>query len=155
MYTENRREEIVLATTGEQFLDLSSTGDKGTWGPGFVPCIVRAAAIVLNATPGDAGVIKGDLRPTRGSDTNRTDGTVFTINLATSHTFTAGSVQKVIYHIPTTPVTVYPGQEVVVEVTDASASVTAARVVLYLEAIYSTPGNIVTESGTTTMVVTT
>ncbi len=84
--------------------------------------------------------MKFDLRPTTGSDTSRTDGTVATINLATTHTFSAGSVQPVIYHRPTTPIIVKPGQEVVAEVTDASASVTAASITLWVEPVYSTPG---------------
>jgi len=123
-------------------LDLTSTGDKATWGPGLVPHIVRAVSIVIDATPGDAGVVKGDLRPTRDSDTSRTDGTVFTINLATSHTFTAGTGPKVVYHVPSSPVKVLPGQEVVIEVTDASASVDEARVCLLVEPSWDQPGNI-------------
>lgn len=137
MAYDHTKYEINLGT-----LDLTSTGDKANWGPGMVPHIVRAVAIIVNATPGDAGVIKGDLRPTRGSDTSRTDGTVFTINLATSHTFTAGTTRKIIYHVPSTPVTIYPGQEVVVEATDASASVNAARVCLLVEPSWDQPGNL-------------
>ncbi len=151
MYHVNRSEVLVTATTGEVVMDFSSTGDKGTWGPAYVPHIVRAVGIALNATPGDAGVIKGDLRPTLGSDTSRTDGTVFTINLATSHTFTAGSAQPVIYHVPSSPVTVYPGQSVVVEATDASAAVTAARVSLWVEPIYEVPANMSTIVSAITM----
>lgn len=139
-YTHTKYE--VDLTSGTATLDLTSTGDKAVWGVGLVPHIVRAAAIVINATPGDAGVVKGDLRPTRGSDTSRTDGTVFTINMATSHTFTAGTTRKIIYHVPSSPVTVMPGQEVVVEVTDASASVNAAKMYLLVEPSWDQPGNI-------------
>ncbi len=139
MYDTGRYE--VRLTSGTATLDFTSTGDKAIWGPNFVSHVVRAVAIALNATPGDAGVIKGDLRPSRGSDTSRTDGTVFTINLATGHTFVAGTTGPVIYHVPTSPVTVTPGQEVVVEVTDASASVNAATVTFWVEAVYDRPGN--------------
>lgn len=130
----------MLKATGERVVDLSSTGDKALWGPNFVTHIVIAMAVALNATPGDAGVLKFDLRPTTGSDTSRTDGTVGIINLATTHTFTAGSVQPVVFYRPTTPIVVKPGQEVVAEMTDASASVTAASITLWVEPVYSTPG---------------
>lgn len=145
----------MLKGTGERLVDLSSTGDKALWGPMFVPHIVHAMAVSPNATPGDAGVLKLDLRPTTGSDTNRTDGTVATINLATSHTVTAGTISKVIYHQVSSPVTVYPGQELVAEMTDASASVTAAAITLWVEPVYEAPGNIVGLSTSSTMVATT
>src|SRR6476659_10181564 len=135
MYHILRQEVIMLKTTGEDVVDLTTTDDKALWGPVCVPHIIRMAAVALNATPGDSGVLKFDLRPTRGSDTSRTDGTVATINLATTHTFAAGSAQPVVYHYPTTPIIVYPGQEVVAEMTDASASVTAARISLWVEAL--------------------
>ncbi len=139
MYTTGRYE--VRMTSGTATIDATSTGDKAIWGPVFVPHIVRAVAVSLNADPGDAGVVKFDLRPTRGSDTSRTDGTVGTVSLATSHDFTAGSTPAVIYHVPSSPVTVSPGQEVVCEVTDASANCSAVVVGLWVEAIYDRPGN--------------
>lgn len=142
-------------STGETAVDLTSTGDVALWAPAFVAHIVRGAAIALNATPGDAGVVKFDLRPTVGSDTSRTDGTVATINLATTHTFTAGSAQPVVYHIPSSPVTVYPGQTVVAEVTDASASASACRITLWVEALPADAANIATQSTSTTMTATT
>jgi len=153
MHTNSRYE--VNMTSGTAVLDVTSTGDKAIWGPVCVPHYVRMVAVTLNATPGDAGVIKGDLRLTRGSDTNRTDGTVFTINLATTHTVTAGSVSKVIYHYIANPPLIYPGQEVVVEVTDASAADSAVKMSFWVEAVYEDPDNIVGQSTTSTMVATT
>lgn len=153
-YPSGKYEVQMLKSTGEAAVDLTSTGDKALWGPMFVPHVVHAAAIGLNGTPGDAGVVKFDLRPTIGSDTSRTDGTVATINLATTHTFTAGSGQPVVYHQVSSPVTVYPGQTVVAEVTDASAVADGARIVLWVEPVYETPGNIVGLSTSTTMTAT-
>jgi hypothetical protein len=112
------------------------------------------AAISLNADCSNAGTIKGDLRPTTESDTSRTDGTVFTITIPVTTAFTAGSAQPVYYHVPTSPVTVYPGQEVIAEVTDGAAGVTAASITLWVEAIYETPANVLTLSGSTTMTAT-
>lgn len=152
MYT-NMQEVQVLKLTGERRLDLTSTGDVGQWGPGFVPHIIRAWSIVLDVTPGDAGVIELDLRPTHDSDTNRS--TAFgSIALATTHTYTAGSAQPVVYQVLSTPQTVYPGQEVVVQVADASASVDEAIVTLWVEPVYETPGAIAGLSTTTTMTAT-
>ncbi len=155
MYDVSRYEVHFLKTTGERVFDLTSTGDKALWGPNCVPHIVRMLAVALNATPGDAGVLKFDLRPTTGSDTSRTDGTVGIINLATTHTFTAGSVQPVIYVYPTTPIVVYPGQEIVAEMTDASAAVTAASITAWVEAVFERAGNIVVLSTTSVQTLTT
>lgn len=151
MYANNRYEVTMLAATGESVVDCTSTGDVAVWGPGFVPHIVHAVGAVLNDTPGDTGTIKFDLRPTRASDTNRTDGTVGQIELLTTHTFTAGSAQPVIWDRPSSPVTVYPGQEVVAQVTASAAAVTAVRLVLWVEAVYATPGSVDELSTTTTM----
>lgn len=140
MYTNSRYE--VRMTSGTATIDATSTGDKAVWGPGIVPHIVRAVSISLNADPGDTGTVKFDLRPTRGSDTSRTDGTVGTIELLTTHDFTAGSIPAVIYHFPSTPVTVYPGQEVVCEVTASAANVSACSVSLWVEAYYDDPDNL-------------
>ena len=154
MYTEGY-EVTMLAATGESVVDLTSTGDKAVWGPGFVPHRIRGMAVVLNATPGDTGTVVFDIRPTRASDTNRTAATVGTIQLLTTHTFTAGSVQPVIYQQHTGGVIVYPGQEVVAEASASAAAVSACRIVLWVEPVYSTPGNMAAESTTTTMYATT
>ena len=139
MYTNHRYE--VRMTSGTAFVDVTSTGDKAVWGPAFVPHIVRAVAISLSADPADTGTVKFDLRPTRGSDTSRTDGTVGTIELLTTHNFTAGELPAVIYHVPTSPVTVYPGQEVVCEVTASAAGPSACSVSMWVEAFYDDPDN--------------
>jgi len=121
-------------TTGTAVLDLAgSTGDKARWAPIF-PTTIRFVALLLNAIPGDAGVVKGDIRPTFGSDTNRGDGDAFVINLATSHV-AGGMVYKEVN------VTLQPGQELVVECTDASASVSAAKMSLWVETVYDRPLN--------------
>ena len=153
--THGAYEVMMLRTTGERVQDLTSTGDKALWGPMCVPHVVKMAAISLNATPGDAGIVKFDARLTVGSDTGRTDGTVAIINLATSHAVTAGTTSVTVYSIPTSPVTIYPGQEVVAEVTDASASASACAITLLVEPVYETPGNVSTFLSSSTMVATT
>lgn len=145
----------MLAATGERVVTVASTGDKAIWSPVFVPHLVHAIAISLNVTPGDAGVIKFDKRLTTGSDTGRGDADVATINLATSHTVTAGTTSRIVYKQLDPPATIYPGQEVVMEVTDASASSTACAVAMWVEPVYENPANIAGLSTTSSMVATT
>ncbi len=154
MYAIHRYEVQLQAATGERIFTLESTADVAVWGPNCVPHIVRMVAISLNADTSGAGVVKGDLRPTHGSDTSRTDGTVFSITVPITSAFTAGSAQPVYYHIPTSPITVYPGQEVVVEVTDTVTGATAASVAFWVEALWEHPSNILSASTTTTMTAT-
>ncbi len=156
MYIVNRYETAMRKSTGERIVDIDAgTGDVALWGPNCVPHIVRMAAIALNADVSNAGVVKFDLRPTTGSDTSRTDGTVATINIPVTTAFTAGSAQPVYYHVPSSPVTVYPGQEVVAEVTDTAAGATGVSITLWVEAIYEVPANVIGLSGSTTMTATT
>jgi hypothetical protein len=141
----------MLKSTGERVVDVTSTGDVALWGPGFVPHIVRAASITLSADCSGAGDLAFDLRPTRGDDTSRTSSTVAAITVPVTTAWTAGSAQLVYYDIPASPVTVYPGQEVVAEVTDAITGPSACQITLWVEPVYQAPGNIatLTSSGVT------
>lgn len=126
----------VQLIDGAATLDLTSTGDKARWSPGFRPYVVRAVSIQLNAAPGDAGVVKFDKRITFGSDTGRGDGDVAIVNLATAHP--AGeSIYKGGLNVE-----IQPGQEVVMEVTDASASVNGAKAILLVEPRPEQPANV-------------
>lgn len=136
MYTSGQYE--VPMTVGTSTLDLTTTGDKARWAPGLVPVIVRGVVLQLNAQPGDAGVLKFDKRPTFGSDTSRGDGDVAVLNLIAGAAHAAG---KQVYKMGLN-VQINPGQEVVVEMTDASASVNAAKVSLLVEPIPEQPANI-------------
>lgn len=126
----------VDASAGAYVVDLTTTGDKARWAPGVRPYVVRGVAVILNAVPGDAGVIKFDKRITYGSDTGRGDGDVAVVNLATTHAAGEAIVKMGLN------VEIQPGQEIVVEATDASASVSAARVVLFLEPRPEQPANV-------------
>ena len=134
MYTSGQYE--VQLGNGTTVLDLTTIGDKARWSPGFVPHIIRAVVVAVNAAPGDAGVVKFDKRPTYSSDTNRGDGDIAVVNLATTH------AQGNMVYKKALNVTINPGQEVVVEVTDASASVNGARVSLLVEPAPEEPANI-------------
>lgn len=113
----------------------ASTGDKAVFTPGMLPFVIRSVAVTLNASPGDAGVIKFDKRPTAGSDSGRGDGDVAVLNLATTH-----SAGQVIYKDGLS-VRIDPGEQVVAQVTDASAGVTAATVHMLIEYIQENPAN--------------
>lgn len=135
-YAHGLQEVRMGASTGVTNLDLTSTGDKARWAPGLCPMVVRQVSVLVNAAPGDAGVVKFDKRPTYGSDTSRGDGDVAVVNLATSH-----AAGKCVYK-KNLNVTINPGQEVVAEVTDASASVNGAQITLLVEPAYEEPGNV-------------
>jgi len=127
------------ANTGDPTIDATTTGDKANI---LVPfkCEVIRAFVLLNAAPGDAGVVKFDKRPTYASDTGRGDGDVGVINLLTTHT--AGKfIYKEIPVAGTGHVILVEGDEVIVEVTDASAAVTEARAGLLVREVPEVPGN--------------
>lgn len=125
-------------TNAAAVIDCTTTGDKARFSFPLFPAIIRAVALESNATPGDVGVVKLDKRPTFSSDTNRGDGDVAVLNILASATHGAG---KVIYKRGLN-VKVSPGEEVVVEVTDASASLNAAKVTVVWEPLWEEPANI-------------
>lgn len=133
----------VALTTGTAVLDLTTTGDKARWNPGIRPMVIRAIAIHLNAAPGDAGVVKFDKRPTFASDTGRGDGDVAVINLATTHAAGAVVYKKGLN------VEIAADEEVVMEVTDASAAVSGAKCTLFVEPRPEEPANNTTLVATT------
>jgi hypothetical protein len=114
---------------------LDSTGDKGDWAPGYVPHVIRAVAVVVTNTIGAAGVVKFDKRPTAGSDTSRGDGDIAEINLATTHD--AGEV----VYVDGLDEVINPGEEVVVEVTDACAASDTGHIIIYVEPYWEQPEN--------------
>lgn len=150
MYTNHISEVNMLRSTGEPLQTMASTGDVAVWGPGVYPHRVLAAGIVLHADPNSAGTVKFDLRITRGGDTNRTDGSVGSLTWATTDVFTDGSLVPVIYEEFASPVIVYPGQEVVAEVTDADTANTVVRIVLVVELIPTRPAQVEDLTGGTT-----
>lgn len=115
-------------------INCTTTGDKAEFLCPSFPVKVRRIGLILNAAPGDAGVVKFDKRPTYESDTGRGDGDIGVINLATSHAAGAMVYKEVNQDL-------VPGDQVVVEVTDASASVSAARAFMMYEPDWDVPAN--------------
>lgn len=123
---------LALSAAG---LVFTSTGDKATFAIPF-KCQVVRVSVCVNAIPGDAGIVTFDRRITAGSDTGRVDAYAGTLNMLTSHT--AG---KVIYKDPTASLVLQEGDEIVVEVTDASAAVTLAHAVVLIREMPEQAGN--------------
>ena len=134
MYTNGGQFEVRMTRRG----DLNSVADVtgATYAPAFLPVWVVGVAAIIDNDVGATGVIKFDKRPTFGSNTNRGDGDVGVLNLTTAHL-----QGKVVYKY-ITPVKISPGEEVVAEVTDATAASDTADIILLLSSSAEVPGNI-------------
>lgn len=112
---------------------LSATGIIGTWAPGLVPHIIRAAAIVVSNDIGATGVVKlmygtAGLATTQGTE-------IDAINLLTTHV--AGEV----VYAEGLDIEVAPGQEVIFDMTDACAASDAGHLILLVEPRWERPAN--------------
>lgn len=97
---------------------LTATADIFTFTPGEPVDIVGWGIIVTTASQVGTGMtVKGDKRPTAGSDTSRGDGDVGSLVVAAGEDKAAG---KGWYKRLTKPVELNPGQELVIEVTNAA-----------------------------------
>lgn len=134
MYTNGGLFEFRIARRA----DLNTVADVtgATYAPGLQPVWVVGVAAAIDNDIGAAGVVKFDKRPTFGSNTNRGDGDVAVLNLTTAH---LGG--KVVYKM-ITPVKISPGEEVVAEVTDATAASDTADLFLLLSPTAEVPGNL-------------
>jgi hypothetical protein len=114
-------------------VNLNALADVGFFAP-IVPHKVAILGAVIGNDIAATGVISFDLRPTAGSDTGRTNGTVGVLNLTTAHT---GG--KVVYK--EISFLVLPGQEVVAEVTDVTGAADVADIAIWVEPIWENPLN--------------
>lgn len=107
-------------------LALTTTGDKATFAPGQ-PINVRRIAVIANALidVGAGMTIKVDHRPTAGSDTGRTDGIGKDLVVAADIAQGKGEYAE----LPT-EFEVDPGEELVVQVTDAADTAGTGYVVI-------------------------
>lgn len=104
-------------------LDMDqATGDKGYFIIPFRCQIVLAGAVVTETCAGGdtTPIVKFDKRPTAGSDTDRGDGDVATLALSTT------AAGKVMYDLDAVGDVLEPGNEVVVELTQAAAGASLA-----------------------------
>jgi transcriptional regulator of nitric oxide reductase len=115
---------------------ITSTGDKARWLPGYIPHVVRAHFFtVTTATQAaDAAQLNLDKRPTAGSDTARVNDLVSPLNIPAS-TAAGKNVYK-----DGLQAKVSPGEEVVLEVTDATAA-GAGSYGIFVEPSWEVPAN--------------
>jgi len=130
-FTHSKEEHILVRNAS-----LASAADVGSWAPGYMPHIVRAAAVVFTTGVDATGQLKLDKRPTAGSNTGRGDGDVATLN----YTTTTGAQGAVVYKNELN-VEILPGEEVVAEISDATPTAGVGHVILYIEPRWEVPGN--------------
>lgn len=114
--------------------DASATGDKLTFTPAVPVEILEIGIIVTTVIVDAAGglVLKADIRPTAGSDTSRGDGDAGVMTLTSAQANkAAGKVQR---SRPASPAIVYPGQQVIVELTTAADSGAGIAFIVFREA---------------------
>lgn len=127
MYTTAAQKETATLA------DASATGDKLTFTPAMPVEIVEFGIIVTTALVDAAGglVLKADVRPTAGSDTSRTDGTAGTMTLTSTQA--NRSAGQVVRSRPASPLTVLPGQQVILELTTAVDSGAGIAFIVFRE----------------------
>lgn len=130
-YTHSKQEIIVVKDAS-----LASAADVGHWGPGAIPHVIRAVALVFTTAANATGVLKIDKRPTAGSDSSRGDGDVAVLN----YTTTTGAQGKIVY-LEGLNVEIAPSEEIVAQVTDATPTAGNAHVILYVEPRFESLAN--------------
>lgn len=130
-------------TANQNGVNLSITGVAGEWSPGYVPHIIRGAAVI----PRTGHVRTGAVHVGFNADMS-VQGTatrLFTIVLPTTVT----AAGEVVYYSPTYSVKVKPGRVVQAAVTAAATAGSYGHVVLYVEPSYDVPGNVTSMTSTT------
>tara|TARA_Y100000310_G_scaffold291992_1_gene320385 strand:+ start:2275 stop:2757 length:483 start_codon:yes stop_codon:yes gene_type:complete len=115
------------------------------WGPGYVPHIIRGAALVM--TGSDAGAFTGAAVVCSFNADISTPGTatqLFQIALPSS-----GNTNKAVYYTPTYQIEVPPGAEVQLIATTAATAGIRARAMLYVEPRWEEAENVTTMQLTT------
>ena len=115
MYNETLEKEVFSSQN-------LTTGDVGTFTPTVPVEIVEFGVVVTTAfAASDNFILAADRRITAGSDTGRGDGDAGTLTIAAAST-AAVVAGDVVISRPATKLLVYPGQQVVLEVTNGNAS---------------------------------
>lgn len=114
---------------------LDATGIAAQWGPGFVPHIIRGAAVVplVTINGSDDTFVRFDADLT----TPGTPTTLFTINVPTS-----GAPHRSIFYKPTYYIEIVPGDRLTANVTAAATAGVYGKIMLYVEPRWEEPTNI-------------
>lgn len=142
-YTHSKYEVQMAPYTPTAFeasrhtgLNLAVTGLQGHWTAGFVPHIIRGAAVHYLATVvPDAAISVGFEADISAAGTPTR---LFTIVVPTAR---AGG-HKVYYYRPTYHIEIKPGMVVDARVTAAATAGVRGRIVLYVEPRWEEPGNL-------------
>lgn len=123
-------------TAAANGVQLSITGVRARWAPGFVPHIIKGAAIIVEnvtvAMTDDVFVgFEADIS-VAGTPTR-----LFTINLPTSVL-----AHKSVFHRPSYYIEIKPGSIVDCTVTAAATAGVYGKVVLYVEPRWEEPANV-------------
>lgn len=106
-----------------------------TWGPGYMPHIIRGAAVLPLVTTTMTDAIgcrfEADISAA-GTPTH-----LFTISIPTTR-----GAHKVVYYKPTYVIKINPGQLVEMHCTTAATAGVYAKVVLYVEPSWEDPSNL-------------
>lgn len=114
---------------------LNATGVQGRWQCGFVPHIIRGAAVVQLST-----VIHTDPVHIAFNADISVQGTATRLGKIVLPT--AGAVDKVVYWRPTYKIEVPPGRLVEAAVTAAATNGIQGRIILYVEPRWEEPANV-------------
>jgi hypothetical protein len=136
---------VATPTAIAHGLRLDVTGIAGQWGPGFVPHIIRGAAVVP-LTPTTNHTDDVFVRFDADISTVGTATTAFTINLPTT---AGGRSGYSVYYTPTYEIIINPGSQMTANVTAAATAGVYAKVVLYVEPKWETPANVTSMTQTT------
>lgn len=152
-YTHSKYEIMMTPITPATALGPTAAGAGGAalsvttvvaqWSPGFVPHLIRGAAIIQSASDAPAAnpvpvLIQADIS-TPGTPTG-----LFRLSLPT-----AGSPNKSHYYRPTYQIEIKPGMTVAARPTTAATAGVRANIVLYVEPRWEEPGNVTTMTGVT------
>lgn len=114
---------------------LDATGLNAKWAPGYMPHIIRGAAILSFATTADTDPIKCGFEADISAPGTPTR--LFTITIPTTRV-----KHSVVYYKPTYRILIKPGMEVDFLVTAAATAGRYGKVVLYVEPSWEDPSNL-------------
>ena len=120
---------------------MDATGVVANWAPGFVPHIIKGAAVRTSATVNHANAVHVSVRADVSVPGTPTE--LFKIVLPT-----AGTIHKAVYKRPTYQIEVKPGMVVEANVT-AAATRADGTIVLYVEPRWEEPANVTSMLQTT------
>lgn len=105
--------ELYASVSG--LVALDATGDVHVFTPD-TPVEIQRVGVIVGATMADGATVKVDKRPTANSDTGRGDGDVSVMTIPVT------APGKGVYRDLASRVKLLPGQQAVVEVTEASGA---------------------------------